>query len=97
MTRADRNLALMRDNRDSQWYPRMVSALRSARELPDVLTARETSALNAASHGMNRDDSAVLLGISSETVKSHLTACRRKLRARTTTHAVALAIRRGLI
>ena len=61
------------------------------------LSQREWEVLVAASHGLTRRETAEVLGTGDETVKEQRwTACRR-LGARNITHAVAIAIRRGLI
>ena len=60
-------------------------------------TEAELGCLRAASVGLSLKDSGVVLGISAETVHSHLKRARLKLRAKNTCHAVALAIRAGLI
>ncbi len=53
--------------------------------------------LRCASYGMRRLETAALMGITAETVKGYNLLGRRKLRAKNTTHAVALAIRQGLL
>ena len=60
-------------------------------------TPAELGCLRAASVGLDSNESGVVLGIGHETVKSHLANARLKLRAKNTCHAVALAIRAGLI
>ena len=60
-------------------------------------TEAELGCLRAASVGLGMKESGIVLGIGEETVKSHLTRARLKLRAKNTCHAVALAIRAGLI
>ena len=60
-------------------------------------TPAELGCLRAASVGLDAHESGVVLGIGHETVKSHLANARRKLRAKNTCHAVALAIRASLI
>lgn len=67
------------------------------RETRSELTAAEARVLEALSRGLTREEAAVLLGIGLESVKSHLKRIRRVLRAKTTTHAVAQALRLGLI
>ena len=60
-------------------------------------TPAELGCLRAASVGLDANEAGLVLGIGEETVKSHLQSCRRRMRAKNTCHAVALAIRAGLI
>lgn len=60
-------------------------------------TVRELEVLRLLTFGHTRQSASVHLGIGLETVKTHLTNVRLKLGARNKTHAVAIAIRRGLI
>lgn len=69
---------------------------RDAPPLPS-LTPKETMVLELYSTGMHYTDVADELGCSRETIKAHLRAARRKLGARTTTQAVAMSIREGVI
>jgi LuxR family transcriptional activator of conjugal transfer of Ti plasmids len=64
---------------------------------PAEISSREQMVLRCYSHGMRRNGVASLLGITTETVKWHNHNARLKLRAKNTTHAVALAIRQGLL
>ncbi len=57
----------------------------------------ELRALEGLSYGLTRGMFAELYGLSSETVASQLRSARFKLAAKNSTHAVAIAIRRGLI
>jgi DNA-binding CsgD family transcriptional regulator len=94
MSRADDNLAAMRRDGESGWEQRLQARMDA---VPKQLSERETMILRCASYGLHRDDAAALLGISSETAKSYSERARRKLQAKNTTHAVALAIRGGLL
>lgn len=96
MNRADHNLALMRNDAYSDWPGRMVAAM-SRIQTSDVVTPREVQVLLALSYGMDFEATAELLGISPHTVQTHYTKAKRKLRAKTRAHAVALAIRQGLL
>lgn len=62
-----------------------------------VLTKQQERALVLASHGFRRKQTAQAMGIGEETVRNHLARARFRLKATNTTHAVAIAIRRGLI
>ena len=63
----------------------------------NALTRRECEALSWTAEGKTVADIAVLMKISSETVKAHLDSARYKLGALNRVHAVAKAIRHGLI
>lgn len=63
----------------------------------DELSPREIQVLQALSHGVGQQGVAEILGIELETVKHHLRAARRILAAKDSAHAVAIALRRGLI
>jgi PAS domain S-box-containing protein len=63
----------------------------------DELTARETEILQLMAHGFENAEISRRLFISRETVKTHVRRVLHKLHARSRTHAVALAIRHGLI
>lgn len=75
------------------------SAFRQTTQFGDapMLSKREKEVLVALSHGLGRQGSADALGVDLETIKTHTTRARRKLRAKDTTHAVAIALRTGLI
>ena len=63
----------------------------------NAITRRETQALAWTSEGKSVSDIATLMCISAETVKAHLDSARYKLGALNRVHAVAKAIRHGLI
>jgi DNA-binding NarL/FixJ family response regulator len=62
-----------------------------------ALTARETSVLELAAGGLSNKRIAARLGINDETVKSHMGTIFTKLDASDRTHAVTLALKRGII
>lgn len=62
-----------------------------------TLTQRERQCLGWISEGKTMQDIAQLLGVSTRGVKFHLDNARRNLAALTLSHAVALAIRQGLL
>lgn len=64
---------------------------------PGELTERELQILSCCSHGLTCRMVGDLLHISPQTVQSTLKRARFHLGAKSTTHAVALALRRGLI
>lgn len=63
---------------------------------PEV-TPGQVRILEALSHGMGYKGAADLLGLSPETIKWQAQGARYRLRAKNTTHAVAIALRKGLI
>jgi len=63
----------------------------------DELTPRETQVLTRVAMGEANRDVAVSLGIAEETVKAHMKSILAKLAANDRTHAVAIALRRGII
>lgn len=63
----------------------------------ETLTARELSILSALAEGWENKRIANTLGISSETVKSHLARIFEKIGARNRTEAINIALRRGLV
>lgn len=65
------------------------------RMAPDlVLSQREREILDALGNGLRDKEIAALLGISIETVRTHVRNAMRTLRAHTREHAVALISRR---
>ena len=62
-----------------------------------ALTDREIDVLKLAGVGFSNKRIAAKLGINDETVKSHMSAILAKLDASDRTHAVTLALRRGII
>lgn len=61
------------------------------------LSRRQREILYRIALGMTGTEAAADLGVSYETVKRHLSIVRAKLKARTTCHAVALAMSYDLI
>src|SRR5947207_14487837 len=63
----------------------------------DALTAREIEVLRQVAAGNANKRVADLLGISEDTVKAHLRNILSKLDANDRTHAVTIALKRGII
>jgi DNA-binding NarL/FixJ family response regulator len=63
----------------------------------DALSARETEVLGLVADGNSNKRVAQALGIAEETVKAHMSTVLAKLGARDRTHAVTIAIRRGIL
>lgn len=62
-----------------------------------VLSDKELTVLQYASEGKTRDEMAIILGISSETVKTHLRSIMHKLDTTNTTASVARGFALGLL
>lgn len=65
--------------------------------LGDALSAREIQVLQSVAAGNSNKAIAALLSIAEETVKAHMKNILCKLGARDRTHAVAIALKRGII
>jgi DNA-binding CsgD family transcriptional regulator len=104
---ADATLARMRVDTESDWPERLASAIRAAPVVPEhqidkwakpwfrpgaPLSAGELMALRCAAHGMGHKETAALLGTTPGAVTMRWRVAQAKLRAKNTTHAVALAI-----
>ena len=63
----------------------------------DTLTARETEVLRLVAGGNANKEVAALLSLSEETVKGYLKNIMAKLEAKDRTHAVTVALKRGII
>jgi DNA-binding CsgD family transcriptional regulator len=61
------------------------------------LTRRETEVLQSAADGSTAIDTGSSLGISARTVNGHRAGAAKRLQAVSITHAVAIALRKGLI
>ena len=78
----------------------LVAVRRERREetqLVEALTVRESEVLELLAEGLSNKAIAARLGISDQTVKSHVASIGGKLGAANRTDAVRLAVRRGLI
>ena len=84
-------------------HPKAMAALLQRRYAQNVdritrpLSARELTVLERVAEGLTNAEIASELGISSDTVKTHLARVLEKLSARDRTHAVSRALRAGLI
>jgi DNA-binding CsgD family transcriptional regulator len=88
---------------------RLLDALKAAPVVPEwmldaphvhrsaELTPYELYALQLASHGLGAQETANTAGVSIHTMKDQLLTARRRLAAKTTVHAVAIALRNNLI
>ena len=87
-TRMDNDAARKLDG-----YEEVVAALSE----PPKPSQRELELLNLMADGLTDTEIAEKLSISAKTMRSRLHALRMKMQARTRTHAVAIAFRRGLL
>lgn len=62
-----------------------------------LLTQREIEVLTGVAHGLNNRDIGAELGISSRTAEVHRASVLRKLRARSSAHAVFIALELSLL
>lgn len=72
-------------------------AQRLALSKPEQLTARERDVLALVAQGHSNRGVAQELGLAEETVKSYLSNVLQKLQASDRTHAVVIALRRGML
>lgn len=63
----------------------------------NALSERELQVLNHVARGLGNKQVAVALGVSEDTVKSHMKSILSKLDANDRTHAVVTAVKRGII
>jgi DNA-binding NarL/FixJ family response regulator len=77
--------------------PELVTAVTSPETVVPLLTTREREVLSLLADGFTNDKVAARLGISPETVQTHVGNAMAKLDASTRTEAVATALRRALI
>ena len=80
-----------------QHIPPEIAAEMAAYFAADALTAREIDVLRLVALGNSNRRAAQGLGIAEETVKAHMSGVLAKLGANDRTHAVTIAIRRGII
>jgi len=75
----------------------LMELLRKPWESKEALTARETDVLRAATRGLSNKEIARELELAEVTVKFHLSAIFRKMKARSRTEAAMLATRAGIV
>lgn len=61
------------------------------------LTNRQLECVALAAEGMDYNETAKAINVSQPMVQAHLTRARKRLNAKNTTHAVAIAIKKGII
>jgi DNA-binding CsgD family transcriptional regulator len=67
------------------------------RKLIPTVTPRELEVLALIAQGQTFQQIGDILGIATQTAKAHARSIRNKLRAKNRSHAIMLAMRRGLI
>jgi DNA-binding NarL/FixJ family response regulator len=77
--------------------PAEIAAELADHVLQDDLTSREIDVLRLVAKGNANKEIAVQLSVAEETVKSHITNILSKLGANDRTHAVTIALKRGII
>jgi len=80
-----------------RWVPGDVAAEVSALALGEALTERELRVLQGIAQGFSNREIGASLALSEETIKSRLKVIMAKLKARDRTHAVSIAMSRGII
>lgn len=80
-----------------RYFPEPIASELLATIAEDGLTPRETQVLERTAQGLGNGDIAAQLAISEDTVKGHMRSIMTKLKARNRTHAVSIALQRGII
>lgn len=84
-------------HRGRKWVPVEVASEMAEYSADDSLTPREIEVLEQAASGKSNKRIADHLGISEDTVKTHIRSILDKLGANDRTHAVTIALRRGFL
>ena len=80
-----------------QWIPAEIARQLKARKFVETLTLREREIVLCIARGEANKQISTNLGISEETVKSHVKNILAKLQAKDRTEAVTLALKRGIV
>lgn len=83
--------------RGETWIPPEVEAHLASRQRGEVLSTREREVVRHLALGEANKEIAASIGISEQTVKSHVKNILGKLQVRDRTEAVTVALRRGII
>jgi len=97
MLRTELADAIVRVHAGQRHIPAEIAIELAAHIDADALSARETEVLGLVADGNSNKRVAQALGIAEETVKAHMSTVLGKLGARDRTHAVTIAIRRGIL
>lgn len=80
-----------------RWIPQEVAAHLASRERGEILSDREREIVKLLVLGEANKEIASVLGITEQTVKSHVKNILAKLQVRDRTEAVTVALRRGIV
>lgn len=80
-----------------QWIPEEIARQLKARKFVETLTLREREIVLCIAKGEANKQISTSLGITEETVKSHVKNILSKLQAKDRTEAVTLALKRGIV
>ncbi len=80
-----------------RYIPKDIAADIGLHALDDALSAREMDVLGQLRHGGSNKQIAAALGLTEETVKTHMKSILSKLGATDRTQAIVIAIRRGMV
>lgn len=80
-----------------QWIPEEIARQLKARKFVETLTLREREIVLCIAKGEANKQISTSLGITEETVKSHVKNILAKLQAKDRTEAVTLALKRGIV
>jgi DNA-binding NarL/FixJ family response regulator len=80
-----------------RWIPKEVAGLLASRERGEILSEREREIVRLLVLGEANKEIASALGITEQTVKSHVKNILAKLQVRDRTEAVTVALRRGIV
>jgi DNA-binding NarL/FixJ family response regulator len=81
----------------ARWIPSEVAIEIATHATDEKLTERETEVLRQVAQGLSNREIGELLSLSEETIKARVKTILSKLGARDRTHAVVIALQRGLI
>lgn len=97
MIRTDLLQAIRSVQAGHRHIPREVAAELAAHVTDDALSPREMEVLKHAAAGSSNRRVADQLGLSEDTIKAHMKSILSKLSANDRTHAVTIALKRGII
>jgi DNA-binding NarL/FixJ family response regulator len=95
--RSDLLAAIRAVHGGARYIPVEIARELAAHVTEDALSARELAVLQSVAAGNSNRRVAAQLGVTEDTVKSHMKNIMNKLSARDRTHAVMIAIKRGII
>lgn len=95
--RSDLAHAIRQVHSGEHHIPQEIAQLIQAHATDEVLTAREVQVLGQVAAGLSNKRIAKHMGISGETVKTHMKSVLGKIKAKDRTEAVVTALRRGIL